>query len=125
MSPEIADEVRTLLDESGLPHSQAAEFSTGPELVLEAVTVLSVAAGGITSLAAVIKRHDGKRFSIERDGEKIEAAGFSEQAVKRLVEKRASEQAEQPPGDERWCSSIVVDRCRRIRRQRTASETSS
>lgn len=97
MSPQIADEVRTLLDKSGLPHSRGAEFASGPELVIEAVTVLS-AAGGLAALAsvinAVIRRHDGKRVVIERNGEKFEAAGYSEQAVERLVKERAREQAE-------------------------------
>ena len=45
MSPQIADEVRTLLDESGLYHSRGVEFSSGPELVIEAVTVLRAAGG--------------------------------------------------------------------------------
>lgn len=97
MSPQIAAEVRTLLDESGLSHSRGAEFSSGPELVIEAVTVLS-AAGGFAALASVIntviKRNDGKRVVIERDGGRFEAAGYSEEAVKRLVEKRAAKQAE-------------------------------
>lgn len=97
MSPQIAEEVRTLLDESGVHHSGVAEHSSGPELVIEAVKVLS-ATGGLAALTTVvntlIRRHDGKRVVIERDGEKFEAAGYSEKAVERLVEKRAQEQAE-------------------------------
>lgn len=52
MSPQIADEVRALLDESGLDHSRAAEFSSGAELALESVRVLG-AAGGAAALGRV------------------------------------------------------------------------
>lgn len=51
------------------PHSQAAEFASGPELALEAVKVLR-AAGGTAALASVINafisRHSDKRVIIER-----------------------------------------------------------
>jgi hypothetical protein len=94
MSPQIADEVRALLDEQGLDHSRAAEFSSGAELAIESVRFLG-AAGGLAALASVIntmmRRHDGKRVLIERG--KFEASGFSEKAVKRLLEEMAEEQA--------------------------------
>ena len=94
VSPRIADELRTLLDEQGLDHSRAAEFSSGEELVLESVKALG-AAGGLAALARVInavaRRHDGKRVLIERG--KFEASGFSEKTVRRLLEERAEEQA--------------------------------
>lgn len=94
MSPQIADEVRMLLDEHGLDHSRGAEFSSGPELAIESVKVLG-ATGGLAALASVIntmiKRHDSKRIVIERD--KFEAAGFSEKAVERMLQKQAEGQA--------------------------------
>ncbi|NYI81258.1 hypothetical protein [Nocardioides panzhihuensis] len=102
MSPSIADEVRALLDEHDLAHGELLEFSSGPQLAIEAVVALG-AGGGLAALASVIntmiKRHDSKRFVIERDGERIEASGYSEEAVDRLLEKRAQEQADQ---DKEW-----------------------
>lgn len=93
MSPQIADEVRALLDENGLDHSHAAEFSSGAELALESVRVVG-AAGGLAALASVIntviRRHDGKRVLIERD--QFEASGYSEKAVERLLAQRVEEQ---------------------------------
>lgn len=93
MSPRIADDVRALLDENGLDHSRAAEFSAGAELALESVQVLG-AAGGLAALATVIntviRRHDGKRVLLER--EKFEVSGYSEKAVHRLLAERAEEQ---------------------------------
>lgn len=102
MTPEIADEVLALLDEHGLAHRLAMEFSAAPDLAAEAVRALG-AAGGLAALASVIntmiKRHDTKRFVLERGGEKIEVAGYSEKAVEQLLEKRAQEQAQL---DEEW-----------------------
>lgn len=104
MSPSIADEVRALLDEHGVPHGRIAEFSSGPELVVEAVKVLGIVGGSATGLRelarviiTVIKRHDGKRVLI--DGDKFEATGYSEKGIERLLEMRAEEQARQ---DKEW-----------------------
>lgn len=106
MTPSIADEVRELLDEHDLEHGELLEFSSGPELAVEAVKVLSITGGGAGGLAAlarviitVIKRHDGKHFVLERDGEKFEASGYSEKAIGGLLDKRAQEQAHQ---DKEW-----------------------
>lgn len=94
MSPQIVEEVRTLLDEQGLEHSLAAEFSSGPDLAIESVRALG-AAGGLAALASVIntviKRHDGKRIHLERG--KFEATGYSERAVERMLRERAESQA--------------------------------
>lgn len=102
MTPSIADEVRALLDEHDLDHGRILEFSSGPQLAVEAVVALSTA-GGLAALATVvntvIKRHDSKRVVIERDGGKIEIAGHSPKAVEKLLEKLAQEQAQQ---DEHW-----------------------
>ena len=104
MTPSIADEVRALLDEHGLDHGRILEFSSGPQLAVEAVVALGIVAGGAGGLPAlasvintIIKRHDSKRVVI--DGEKIEVSGYSEKAVERLLEKRAQEQAQH---DEKW-----------------------
>lgn len=95
MTPEIAEEIRTLLDEHGLEHSQAAEFSSGAELALESVGMVS-SAGGAAALAAVIitfiKRHANKRVILERDRESY--VGYSEDEVKRLIEERAKSQTD-------------------------------
>lgn len=100
MTPSIADEVRTLLDEHGLDHGRILEFSSGPRLAVEAVVALSTT-GGLAALASVIntmiKRHDSKRIVI--DDEKVEVSGYSEKAVERFLEKRAQEQAQQ---DDEW-----------------------
>lgn len=96
MSPEIVDEVLGLLDEHGIVHGGIIEMSAGQELYIEAVRVLG-GAGGLASLASVIKtamkRNEGKHFLIERDGEKLEADGYSDKAVERILKKRAEEQA--------------------------------
>lgn len=104
MSPSIADEVRALLDEHELAHGRIAEFSAGPELAVEAVYALAAGGtGGLALLArviiTVIKRHDGKHFLLERNGEKFEASGYSEKDIERFLEKRAEEQAHQ---DKEW-----------------------
>lgn len=95
ISPEAAGEVRALLDEQGLEHSQAAEFSLGPELALESVVALASAGGGAalaTVINTFIKRNAGKRVLLEPDRETYE--GYSEKDVKRLIESRAKAQAE-------------------------------
>jgi hypothetical protein len=96
MSPEIVDEVLALLDEHGVGHGGIIEMSAGHDLYIEAVRVLG-GAGGLAALASVIKtvigRNNGKRFLIERDGEKFEANGYSEEAIERILKKRAEEQA--------------------------------
>lgn len=96
MTPKFADEVLALLDEHGIAHGRGAEFSAGTDLWIEGVQVLG-AAGGLAALATVIntfiRRHDGKKIVIERGGARIEAAGLSEKAVERFLEKRAEEQA--------------------------------
>ncbi|MGH3998129.1 MAG: hypothetical protein ACRDTJ_11775, partial [Pseudonocardiaceae bacterium] len=100
MTPAIADEVRTLLDEHGLTHSQAAEFSSSPELAIEAVEALRTL-GGLTALAAVInaflKRNDGKHIVLEPD--RTEAKGYSKKEIEQIIEKQAQAQREV---DEKW-----------------------
>ena len=63
---------------------------------IEAVSVLSVS-GGLAALASIIKtivrRHDGKRFMLKRDGEELEAVGFSERKVFEFLEEMAAKQA--------------------------------
>ncbi|GAA1753733.1 hypothetical protein [Aeromicrobium alkaliterrae] len=102
MSPGIVDEVLASLDEQGIAHGGIIEMSAGPELYIEAVRVLG-GAGGLAALASVIKtvvkRNEGKHFLIERDGEKIEADGYSEDAVERILKNRAEEQAAR---DQEW-----------------------
>lgn len=87
--PEHTDEVKTLLDEQGLEHSTAAEFSEGPALAIEAVHFLA-AAGGLGALTAFykafIRRHDGKRVVITEDG--IDAAGLSPKQLREVIEKQ-------------------------------------
>lgn len=95
---EYGSDICGLLDEHGLSHGSVLEFSAGQELWIEAVRALSVP-GGLATLAAVIKavvhRHDGKRFLLERDGEqlRVEAVGFSVDKVNRFLEEMAVRQA--------------------------------
>lgn len=95
LSPELAEDVRALLDENGLEHSPAAEFSDGPQLVLETVQILGATAANLTALAAVIRtvvrRHDGRKIVI--DGGRLEATGYSIHDVELLLEKQAKQQA--------------------------------
>lgn len=109
MSPEIVDEVLRALDEHGIVHGGIIEKSAGQDLYIETVRVLG-GAGGLASLASIIKtvvkRHEDKRFVIERDGEKLEANGYSEQAVERILKKRAAEQAAR---DQEW-KRVLGDR---------------
>lgn len=109
MSPEIVDEVLGVLDDHGIVHGGIIEMSAGQELYIEAVRVLG-GAGGLASLASVIKtvmaRNEGKRFLIERDGEKFEANGYSEKAIERILKKRAEEQAMR---DQEW-KRVLGDR---------------
>ena len=102
MSRGIVDEVLSSLDEHGIDHGSIIEMSAGQELCIEAVRVLG-GAGGLAALSSVIKtvvqRNECKHFLLERDGEKFEANGYSEVAVRRLLENRAEEQAAR---DQEW-----------------------
>lgn len=91
---EYTDEIKALLDEQGLEHSTAAEFSAGPTLALEAVLAAS-AAGGLGTIVAFykafVRRHDGKRVVITKEG--IDATGLSPKELQELVEKIADDSA--------------------------------
>ncbi len=93
---EYAPEISALLDEHDIGHGTVLEFAAGTELWIEAVSVLSVS-GGLAALASIIKtivrRHDGKRFMLKRDGEELEAVGFSERKVFEFLEEMAAKQA--------------------------------
>ncbi|MDQ0729091.1 hypothetical protein [Microbacterium sp. W4I20] len=94
---EYADEIKALLDDQGLSHSTAADFSDGVDLAIEAVKVLGVP-GALAGLAAVIRivvhRHDGKKFVLKRGDEEIQATGYSDKQVKDLIDEAARKQAE-------------------------------
>lgn len=94
---EYVDEIKALLDEHGLSHSTAAEFSSGVDLAIEAVKVLGVP-GALAGLAAVIRtvvhRHDGKKFVLKRGDQEIQAAVYSDKQVKDLIDEAARTQAE-------------------------------
>lgn len=98
--PEYSDEILQLLDEQGIDHNTAAEFSAGPTDWIEVVKVLGLAAsgaGGLHGLAKVITafvhRHDGKRFVFKRGGEVIDATGYSQAAIESMLQKMPAEQA--------------------------------
>ncbi|MFS2281374.1 hypothetical protein V2S04_11200 [Microbacterium sp. OR21] len=90
--PEYASEIKQLLDEAGLEHSTAMEFSDGWNLAIEAVRVLGLP-GGFLALASVyktfIKRHDGKKVVI-KDGTSV--SGISEKAILKIIEEQAERQ---------------------------------
>ncbi|MER6970517.1 hypothetical protein ABT304_05625 [Nocardioides sp. NPDC000445] len=96
MSPSIADEVRALFDEHGLAHSRSGEYSQGNELIIASVEVIQTA-GGLTALGYIIRtlvhRHDGKKFRFDRNAGTVDAEGYSEEEVTRLLEKTAQMQA--------------------------------
>ena len=105
------DEIKALLDDNGIEHSTAAEFSSGPEFAIEAVQVTQAifAAGGAgtaAALASVYKtfahRHDGKRVAISREGD-IDVSGYSKQQTEQIIEKHLADQAER---DAEWFRSI-------------------
>lgn len=94
---DYSEELKALLDEHGLSHSTAAEFSSGVDLAIEVVNVLEVP-GALAALAAVIRtivhRHDGKKFVLKRGDVEIQASGYSEKHVKKLLDEAARRQAE-------------------------------
>lgn len=99
--PEYSEEILSLLDEHGIQHNTAAEFSEGPSDWTEVIEVLAVgftSVGGLAGLAAVITaiahRNDGKRLVIKKDGEEIEASGYSQRAVEEMLRDLPSKQAE-------------------------------
>jgi hypothetical protein len=57
------------------------------------VGVAGGSSGSSSVINTIIKLYAGKRFVLERGGEKFEASGYSESAVKRLVEKMTNQQA--------------------------------
>lgn len=95
--PEYADEVKLLLDEVGLSHSTAGEFSAGVELAIESVKVIGAlgAGGSAFALASFYKtfahRHDGKRVVIKA-GE-IDVSGYSPRQLEKLIENDVIQQA--------------------------------
>lgn len=90
--PEIEQE----LDARGIGHGAVLEMSAGNDLWIEAVKVLSIP-GGLAALASAlrtfIQRHDGKKFVLERDGEKVEAAGISREELLELLQRLSEQQA--------------------------------
>lgn len=99
MSPFIADEVRSLLDEKGLAHSRAGQFSSGAQLALEAVQVLEGLkdVGGSAALAWVITtfltRHKGKKVVLSEDGRVREVSDYSASEVMEIVRAAGQRQA--------------------------------
>lgn len=55
-------------------------------------------AGGLHGLAKVItafvRRHDGKRFIFTKDGESVDAQGYSQRTVEAMLQKMPQEQAD-------------------------------
>lgn len=100
VSPRYHEELRGLLDEHGIAHSTALEFSAGTGLAIEVVQVLQ--AGGLAGLTTVlvtfIRRHKGKRFIMDPDG-RIEAGGYPEREVRDLIDHVAAKQRER---DAEW-----------------------
>lgn len=100
--PEYSEELLALLDEHGIDHNTAAEFSAGPVEWIEVVKVLGDSAagvgGGLAGLAAVISafvhRHDKKKFRFERGGKDIEASAYSRKDLEKLLRGMPEKQAE-------------------------------
>ena len=100
--PEYSEELLALLDEQGIEHNTAAEFSAGPAEWIEVVKVLGDSAagvgGGLVGLAAVIsafvRRHDKKKFRFERGGTEIEASAYSRKDLEKLLQAMPEKQAE-------------------------------
>lgn len=100
--PEYSEELLALLDEQGIDHNTAAEFSAGPVEWIEVVKVLGDSAagvgGGLAGLAAVISafvhRHDNKKFRFERGGMDVEASAYSRKDLEKLLQAMPEKQAE-------------------------------
>lgn len=102
--PEYSEELLALLDEQGIDHNTAAEFSAGPVEWIEVVKVLSDSAvgvgvgGGLAGLAAVISafvhRHDKKKIRFQRGGKEIEASAYSRKDLEKLLQAMPEKQAE-------------------------------
>jgi hypothetical protein len=102
--PQYGNEIAALLDEYGIEHGTAAEFSAGPSDWIEFVRVFTlIGATGVAStpalsglakvITAFVRRHDGKSFRFERDGEVVDSAGYSEKALERILSKLPERQA--------------------------------
>lgn len=99
--PEYGEEILELLDEHDVEHGTALEHSAGPAEWIEVVEVLGKAfgaVGGLNALAKVItafvRRHDGKHFKFERDGESMEADSYSEKAIVAFLQTMPAKQDE-------------------------------
>lgn len=113
--PEYREEVQTLLDENGIEHSMAAEFSSGPELAIEAVQLVGGALGGggiavaLTSFyKTFVHRHDNKSVSITKDGD-ITVQGFSRKHTERIIAKQVADQEQRDADWERLIGSDSPD----------------
>lgn len=100
--PEFSQELLALLDEQGIDHNTAAEFSAGSVEWIEVVKVLGDRAagvgGGLAGLAAVISafvhRDDKKIFRFERGGKEIETSAYSRKDLEKLLQAMPEKQAE-------------------------------
>ncbi|PRY67697.1 hypothetical protein B0I08_106305 [Glaciihabitans tibetensis] len=103
---EYTAEIKALLDDNGIEHSSAAEFSEGVELAIEAVRIGTGAAGIVGGLGFMyrtfVHRHDGKRVAISKDGD-LDVSGFSQKRTEQIIENQVTAQAER---DAEWFRSI-------------------
>ncbi|MCS6588089.1 hypothetical protein [Curtobacterium flaccumfaciens] len=113
--PEYREEVQALLDENGIEHSMAAEFSSGPELAIEAVQLFGGALGGggiavaLTSFyKTFVHRHDNKSVSITKDGD-ITVQGFSRKQTEQIIAKQVADQEQRDADWERLIGSDSPD----------------
>lgn len=94
---EFSEEVLALLDEHGIEHGRAMEFSDGAELWIETVKVLG-STGLLVTLASVIKtlvqRNDQKSFKLTREGFEVQADGYPAKKVDKWLQQLSEQQAE-------------------------------
>lgn len=98
--PEYAEEIVQLLDEHHIEHGTALELSATTVEWIEDVHVLGTGlagVGGLAGLAAVItafvRRHDKKRFVFKRGGVEVDATGYSQKDLEKLLAKLPDEKA--------------------------------
>jgi hypothetical protein len=86
ITPDYADDLAAMLDDAGLGHSEAVEFSATDEVL----RILAVSTGTGAAVAQVLRafyhRHQSKRFDFSSNGTKITVQGGTVEEFERAVE---------------------------------------
>jgi hypothetical protein len=87
VSPDMAEDLEAELRAAGIEPGHAAEFASGPEMVLLTVQISAVGGSLAAVLRTVFHRNDGKRLRLDTDTGRVEeAAGYSVSELERALE---------------------------------------